>query len=112
MSQRGAAATQPSTPQPQANNNVNANTNPPPNATFTTQPTEPFDFSKPQQWEKWIRRFERFRQASNLHLSSEANQVNTLIYCMGDEADDILQGQALSDVQRHQYKAVRDILDI
>ncbi|XP_061159755.1 uncharacterized protein K02A2.6-like [Syngnathus typhle] len=86
--------------------------NPPPNATFTIQPPEAFDFSRPQQWEKWIRRFERFRLASNLHLSSEANQVNTLIYCMGDEADDILRGQALSDAQRHQYQAVRDTLDI
>uniref|UniRef100_A0A672ZCQ0 Uncharacterized protein n=1 Tax=Sphaeramia orbicularis TaxID=375764 RepID=A0A672ZCQ0_9TELE len=34
-----------------------------------------------------------------------------LIYCMGDEADDILRGQALSDAQRHQYQAVRDTLD-
>uniref|UniRef100_A0A8D0A537 Uncharacterized protein n=1 Tax=Sander lucioperca TaxID=283035 RepID=A0A8D0A537_SANLU len=35
-----------------------------------------------------------------------------LIYCMGDEADDILRGQALSDVQRQQYQAVKDTLDI
>uniref|UniRef100_A0A8C6U8Z5 Uncharacterized protein n=1 Tax=Neogobius melanostomus TaxID=47308 RepID=A0A8C6U8Z5_9GOBI len=35
-----------------------------------------------------------------------------LIYCMGDEADDILRGQALSDVQRQRYQAVRDTLDI
>uniref|UniRef100_A0A3Q1FP05 Uncharacterized protein n=1 Tax=Acanthochromis polyacanthus TaxID=80966 RepID=A0A3Q1FP05_9TELE len=34
-----------------------------------------------------------------------------LIYCMGDEVDDILRGQALSEVQRHQYQAVRDTLD-
>lgn len=82
--------------------------NPPPSATFTIQPPEAFDFSKPQDWERWIRRFERFRLASNLHLSSQANQVNTLIYCMGDEADDILRGQALSDAQRQQYGAVKD----
>lgn len=99
-------------PQLQVNSGNNANANPPLNATFTIQPPEAFDFSKPQQWEKWIRRFEKFRLASNLHLSSEANQVNTLIYCMGDEADDILRGQALSDVQRQQYQAVRDTLDI
>uniref|UniRef100_A0A1A8CXN4 Gypsy retrotransposon integrase-like protein 1 n=1 Tax=Nothobranchius kadleci TaxID=1051664 RepID=A0A1A8CXN4_NOTKA len=108
-----ATATQPRMPLPhqQANGSYNANVNSPPNATFTIQPPEQFDFSKPQQWEKWIRRFERFRLASNLHLSSEANQVNTLIYCMGDEADDILRGQALSDIQRQQYQAVRDALD-
>ncbi|KAJ7986631.1 hypothetical protein DPEC_G00341880 [Dallia pectoralis] len=93
-------------PQLQENSGNNANANTPPSATFTIQPPEAFEFSKPQQWEKWIRRFERFRLASNLHLSSEANQVNTLIYCMGDEADDILRGQALTDVQRQQYQAV------
>ncbi len=61
----------------------------PPSANFTIQPPEPFNFSKPQEWEKWIWRFERFRLASNLHVSSQANQVNTLINCMGDEADDV-----------------------
>lgn len=47
--------------------------NAPPNATFTIQPPEAFDFSKPQEWKRWIMRFERFRLASNLHLSSQAN---------------------------------------
>lgn len=83
-----------------------------PNATFTIQPPEPFDFTKPQDWERWIRRFERFRLASNLHISSEANQVNALIYCMGDEADDILRGQALSEAERQQYKTVKDSFEL
>ena len=56
-----------------------------PCATFNIQPPESFDFSKPHEWDKWIRRFERFRLASNLNASSEENQVNTLIYCMWDE---------------------------
>ena len=64
-----------------ANLGMAANT---PSATFNIQPPEPYDFSKPNDWTKWIRRFERFRQASNLSASSEVNQVNTLIYCMGD----------------------------
>lgn len=78
-----------------------------PCATFNIQPPEPFDFAKPQEWEKWIRRFERFRLASNLNASSEDNQVNTLIYCMGDEADDILRGLNLTDAQRRTYHDVR-----
>lgn len=36
------------------------------------------------------RRFKRFHLASKLNVSSEENQVNTLIYCMGHEVDDIL----------------------
>lgn len=82
-----------------------------PSATFTIKPPEPFDFSKPHEWEKWIRRFERFRLASNLNCSSEANQVNTLIYCMGDEADDVLRGLVLTQQQRLQYNAVKEGFD-
>ncbi|CAK6972033.1 uncharacterized protein K02A2.6-like [Scomber scombrus] len=74
-----------------------------PSATFSIQPPEPFDFSKPQEWTKWIQRFERFHQAGNLSASSEENQLNTLIYCMGDEADDVLRGQKLDDADQCQY---------
>ncbi|KAK0156520.1 hypothetical protein N1851_000189 [Merluccius polli] len=77
-------------------------------ATFNIQPPEPFDFSKPHEWPKWIRRFERFRQASNLTASSDDNQVNTLIYCMGDEADDVLRGLKLSDTDLRNYSKVRE----
>lgn len=77
-------------------------------ATYNIQPPEQFDFSKPQDWERWIRRFERFRQASNLHASSDENQVNTLMYCMGDEADDVLKGQNLSAARQRQYDAVKN----
>ena len=77
-------------------------------ATLTIKPPESFDFMKPQEWHKWIRRFEPFRIASNLDKSSEANQVNTLIYCMGDEADDVLRGLSITDLEREQYDKVKD----
>lgn len=79
-----------------------------PAATFNIQPPEPFDFGKPLEWTKWIRRFERFRQASNLTTDSEESQVNTLIYCMGDEADDVLRWLKLSDADLRNYARVRD----
>lgn len=50
-----------------------------PTATFNIQQPEPFNFTKPLDWTKWIQRFERFRLASNLSTNSEENQVNTLI---------------------------------
>lgn len=77
-------------------------------AMFSINPPESFDFAKPQDWEKWIRRFERFRAASSLDKSSDANQVNTLIYCMGDEADDVLRGLTLTPEQKLIYSHVRD----
>ena len=48
---------------------------PTPTATFTIQTPEPFDFTKPQEWERWIRRFDRFRLASNLNATHEAEAV-------------------------------------
>ena len=43
-----------------------------------------------------IRRFECFRHASGLSAKLEENQVNTLIYSMGNIADKILQSFNLS----------------
>ena len=53
-------------------------------------PPEGFDFKRPEEWEKWIRRFNCFRVASELHKKSEEIQVNSLIYAMGPSADDVL----------------------
>ena len=51
-------------------------------------------------------RFERFCQASELSEKSSANQVNTLIYTMGDLADDILSSFSLSEEDKAKYKVV------
>ena len=59
-------------------------------ASLTITPPEQFHFSRPDDWPKWIHRFDRFREASKLAAKSEECQVNTLIYTMGDKADDIL----------------------
>ena len=61
------------------------------NPALGLSPPEPFSFNKPEEWNRWIRRFERFRAASGLTEQSEAAQLNMLIYSMGDQADDILQ---------------------
>ena len=81
---------------------------PTPTATFTIQPPDPFDLTKPQEWERWIRIFDCFRLASNLNAtSSEENQVNTLVYCMGDEAEDVIKGLTLTADERKMYTDVK-----
>ena len=65
-------------------------------ATFQVTPPENFSFMHPEEWPKWIRRFERFHQVSGLDAKEEETQVSNLIYCMGDEADDILRSFDLS----------------
>ena len=77
-------------------------------ASFQILPPEKFDFSQLEQWPRWYRRFERFRQASGLTSKSEENQVNTLIYTMGDEADDILYSFGLTKTDRKKYDTVSD----
>ena len=72
----------------------------------TYQITAP-DFNCPDEWPRWMRKFERFRIASGLCEKSEANQVNTLIYTMGESADDILSSMGLSDEEKSNYDAVK-----
>jgi len=57
------------------------------------------------------RRFERFRQASGLVKEEEESQINTLIYTMGDQADDILNSFKLSATQLKQYHIVKTKFD-
>ena len=69
-----------------------------------------FDFSKPEDWERWIRRFERFRQASGLAEKTDETQVSTLIYSMGDKAEDVLQTLGLNEEQKKDYKTVKETM--
>eukprot|EP00731_Ephydatia_muelleri_P034154 Em0049g1a len=76
-------------------------------ATFQVTPPENFSFMHPEEWPKWIRRFERFRQVSGLDTKEEETQVSNLIYCMGDEADDILRSFGLSADDSKKYSVVK-----
>ena len=75
-------------------------------ATFQFAHPEKFAFTKPQMWEKWFQCFERFRSASGLSDKPLDIQVNSLIYCMGSEADDILDSLSLTIDQKKVYSTV------
>ncbi len=72
----------------------------------TATSPQKFNFSKPEEWPKWSKRFERFRVVSGLELLPEENQVNTLIYTMGDEAEDILTSLRLTLEHLSEYNTV------
>ena len=55
--------------------------------------------------------FERFRQASGLAKEEEESQINTLIYAMGDQADNIVNSFKLSITQLKQYHTVKKKFD-
>ena len=80
-------------------------------AAYHVQPPESFTFSSPEEWPKWARRFERFRSASGLSTKGEVVQVNTLLYSMGDEADDILRSFKLSSDELKKYDTVKAKFD-
>ena len=75
-------------------------------ATFNVAPPENFDFMNPVEFDKWLTRFERFKLASGLNEKSEETQVNTLVYCMGKQADDVFQSFSLSVDQMKNYNTV------
>ena len=68
--------------------------------------TEPFDISKPDEWPRWKRRFEQFRFASSLSEEDNQRQVSTLLYCLGEGAEDVLSPTNISVDERKAYSAV------
>ena len=62
----------------------------------TLQAPGPFQFNSPDEWSKWRRRFEQYRVASGLAKEDNERQVSALLYCLGEEADDVLTSTNIS----------------
>ena len=60
-----------------------------------------------EEWPRWSKRFERFRQASDLASKTEEVQISTLVYSMGDKAEDLLQSFNLTDEEAKKYSTVK-----
>ena len=75
-------------------------------ANLQLKPPDSFDFKQPDGWTKWKKRFERFRVASGLADESELKQVNTLLYCLGEEAEDVLTSTNITEDDKEKYNPV------
>ena len=75
------------------------------------QAPETFNFERAEEWPRWIKRFERYITASGLNSKDGETQVNTLIYCMGEKADDILTSFNLTADQAKDFKVVKERFD-
>ena len=73
---------------------------------YQIAPPEKLNFSQPEEWLKWSRRFEC------LTVKEETSQINTLIYAMGDEADDILTSLKLMEAQKRKYDIVMQMFEV
>ena len=51
---------------------------------------------KPEEWKRWIERFECYRIAG-LEAKEEKVQINTLVYAMGGNANEIFKSFQLTE---------------
>ena len=70
------------------------------------QPPERFDFKSPDGWLKWKWRYEQYCEAAGLTGESQARQVSTLLYCLGEEANGVLTSTNVTADERKSYAAV------
>ena len=75
-------------------------------ASYQMPPPKNFNFSKPEEWPRWLQRFQQFCQVPGLSDKSSENQVNMLVYTMGNVADSILSSFGLSEDDKKNYDTV------
>ena len=80
-------------------------------AQIRLEPPEPFNFRKPDDWPRWKRRFQQFREASGLSGESVAKQISTFLYCLGEEAEAVLSSTNATTEDRKDYKKVLEKFD-
>ena len=80
-------------------------------SSYQIQPPGEFDFTHPEQWSRWIQRFERFCSASGLKARDEERQVNTLVYSMREKSEDIMTTFNLTGDNAKKYDSVKEKFD-
>ena len=65
-----------------------------------------FMFNSPDEWPKWKRSFEQYRVASGLHKENDERQVSILLYCLGEEADDVLTSTNITPENQKKFADV------
>ncbi len=71
----------------------------------------PFDFKRPNEWPKWKRRFIQYLTATGLDKEDGPRRVCTLLYCMGEDAEDVLASTDTKEDEKADYKIVLDKFD-
>ena len=66
---------------------------------------EKLDSKKPEEWKRWIERFECYRIAAQLDEKDKV-QINTLVYTMGGNVNEILRSFQLGEADQT-YDAVK-----
>nr|CAH7731486.1 unnamed protein product [Callosobruchus chinensis] len=53
-------------------------------------PSSKFDFTAPQAWPQWRKRFERFMSVSGQNMKPDEEKINILMYVLGEEAEEVM----------------------
>ena len=67
------------------------------------QTPAPFLLNSPDEWPKWEKHFEQYRVASGLSKEDDERQVSALLYCLGEEADDMLTSTNITSESRKKF---------
>ena len=70
------------------------------------KPPEKLNFHQPAGWPEWRERFLRFRVASKLNKEDGENQVSSLIYNMGSDAERVFSQFNLSEEEGKNFYTV------
>ena len=81
-------------------------------AEIRLQAPDPFNFKTPDEWPKWRKRFEQFQVASALDGKAAAKQINTLLYCMGEKSEALLDSMNVTDEEKQDYAVVLAKFDV
>ena len=65
------------------------------------------DSKKPEEWKRWIERFECYRIAAGLDAKDAKVQINTLVYAMGGNANEIFRSFQLAE-EDQVYETVKE----
>ena len=75
-------------------------------ANIQVQTPKNFNFKNPDSWPSWQKRFEQFCVASGLSATDETRQVSMLLYCIGPEAESVLDSTNATEEERKKYSTV------
>ena len=75
------------------------------------EPPERFDFKHPDLWPKWRRRFAQYLAATGLESEGDTRKISTLLYCMGEEGDDVLTSMNITAAGQKKFDTVLSKFD-
>ena len=69
------------------------------------------DSKKPEEWKWWIEPFECYRISAGLDAKEAKVQINTLVYAMGGNANEIFKSFELTE-EDQVYETIKQLLEI